>query len=71
MVGSPNPSATGYESLFHASSLDLVVPEIGSLPAQPDDAASLSGWWESVQGVRARDVAFFGELDAESIVYVH
>ncbi|OCF61781.1 hypothetical protein L486_01442 [Kwoniella mangroviensis CBS 10435] len=61
---SPNPS-TYYETLFHSSSLNLVIPEISSLPEEPSgtsDKDDLGKWWEDVEGSSpTRESVFFDE----------
>nr|XP_019043313.1 hypothetical protein I302_07888 [Kwoniella bestiolae CBS 10118]OCF22243.1 hypothetical protein I302_07888 [Kwoniella bestiolae CBS 10118] len=58
---SPNPSAY-YETLFHSSSLNLVIPQISSLPDEPTGSDNdLAQWWESVEGTATRESAFFDE----------
>ncbi|WWC93022.1 uncharacterized protein L201_007986 [Kwoniella dendrophila CBS 6074] len=58
---SPNPSAY-YETLFHSSSLNLIIPEISSLPDEPtNNGEDLSSWWEGIESSNVRDTAFFDE----------
>ncbi|KAL1413197.1 hypothetical protein Q8F55_000948 [Vanrija albida] len=51
------------ESLFHAGSLDLVIPATSALPPLPEsrDEGEVAAWWAGVQGLEARDTAFLDE----------
>jgi hypothetical protein len=63
MPNSAVSSSSQYEALFHASSVDLVVPEISSLPAQllsPSTSTSVDSWVNELDNVASRDVAFLG-----------
>ena len=61
----PSPSSSTYEALFHAASVDLVIPEISTLPTEPDSDANgrvWEEWWTSVQSSsKTRTVAFLDE----------
>lgn len=50
-----------YESLFHASEVDLLVPSFSHCPPFPLDPSSSTGWWTEAQSAKARDTAFLGE----------
>ncbi|WWD20118.1 hypothetical protein CI109_104593 [Kwoniella shandongensis] len=59
----PSPSmssAAHYEALFHAASIDLVIPEISSFPPDPDEDESPK-WWEDVEDAPTRSTAYFDE----------
>ena len=59
-------SSHRYESLFHAASVHLLVPEISSLPPQPwEDVAT---GWKEVEKIRARTVAFLGDNVASRVL---
>ncbi|TYJ54675.1 hypothetical protein B9479_004613 [Cryptococcus floricola] len=53
-------SSSVYESLFQASSIDLIVPETSSFDPSPDDD-DLSSWWTGVERGVPRDTAYFDE----------
>ncbi|WWC65652.1 uncharacterized protein I303_108273 [Kwoniella dejecticola CBS 10117] len=66
----PSPNLTSsaqaqaqYETLFHSSSLNLIIPEISSLPTEPNESTSesLTSWWNNLESSPTRDVAFFDE----------
>ncbi|KAK8849494.1 hypothetical protein IAR55_004828 [Kwoniella newhampshirensis] len=57
---SPLSPSTHYEALFHASSIDLVIPEISSFPPNPEDD-QLPEWWLGVQAAPSRSTAYFDE----------
>nr|XP_019009139.1 uncharacterized protein I206_05784 [Kwoniella pini CBS 10737]OCF47920.1 hypothetical protein I206_05784 [Kwoniella pini CBS 10737] len=61
---SPNlASSAQYEQLFQSSSLNLIIPEISSLPIESTDnsSESLTKWWDKVEESQTRNTAFFDE----------
>ncbi|WRT69491.1 uncharacterized protein IL334_006477 [Kwoniella shivajii] len=57
---SPNPSAH-YEALFHSSSLNLLIPEISSLPTHENENDHPELWWDQVDASLSRTTAFLDE----------
>jgi len=53
---SASTSGTSFEALFHATSLDLIIPSTSAIPA----SGSAEDWWQSVQAAPARHVSFLG-----------
>ncbi|OXB36993.1 hypothetical protein LQV05_005050 [Cryptococcus neoformans] len=53
------PSAF-YESLFHASVIDLVIPEVSTSDTNPSDD-DLPTWWAALEQASARNTVFFDE----------
>ncbi len=51
-------SSSHYESLFHAASVDLLIPEISRFPSQPSE--DVESWWTEVERVKTRTIAFLG-----------
>ncbi|ORY34881.1 TRAPP trafficking subunit Trs65-domain-containing protein [Naematelia encephala] len=57
-------STLAFESLFHASSIDLLIPSYSSLPPTPAHDASaddIERWWEGVERAPRRHTAFLDE----------
>jgi hypothetical protein len=80
-IGTHLSNNSQYETLFHASSIDLHVPETSSLPQHAassssslppisrfDHTAESSTWWKKAQYVTSRQVAFLGQL--ASVLYM-
>lgn len=53
-----------FESLFHASAIELLVPSFSQCPAYPSDPSSSKLWWTEAQAARSRDTAFLGDYPA-------
>jgi hypothetical protein len=51
-----------FESLVHASAVELLVPSVSQCPTYPSDPSSSRSWWTEAQRAQARDIAFLGEL---------
>ncbi|WVQ79410.1 hypothetical protein IAT38_001507 [Cryptococcus sp. DSM 104549] len=56
----PQNISAHYESIFHASSVEVVIPETSSFPPSPSDD-DLPSWWDGIRGSSTRDTAYFDE----------
>ncbi|WVO13755.1 hypothetical protein L204_101377 [Cryptococcus depauperatus] len=57
---SSRPSANIYESIFHSSTINLVIPEASTYDPSPADD-DLPVWWSSIQKGTIRNSAYFDE----------
>ena len=53
-----------YATLFHAASIDLVIPEVSGFPPQPSEDVDV--WWKEVEALPPRKVAFLGWYSTSS-----
>lgn len=54
---STTSSAPNFEAIFHATSIDLLIPSWSGIPSSGDAAK----WWEGVQAAPLRQLSFLGE----------
>lgn len=65
----PHISSAFYGPLFHASAIDLVIPDVSTFNPNPSDE-DLPTWWNALEQESARNTAYFGERYLCSL-YVH